>query len=192
MTENIPPIPPAPRPGPSYPSHAPSGSFRSKEQAYGTPQSLNQSPPVLSGHQPEYSHSPHGQAPLQYASQWYPAAPQSKSSGLRVSAGIVDIVLGAFLLFASMAGFASNAIAGLLLLVAALGNVTTGIVLLASQRSRTRGAPITTISFAGFALLVALLAVPFLGGAVLFFGVLLAAPVVILLSLGLAREKNGA
>lgn len=192
MTENIPPIPPASGPGPSYPSHAPSGSSRGNEPAYGTPQPFDQSPTVLSGHQSRYSHPPYGQATPQYASQWYQTAPHSKSSGLRVAAGIVSIVLGAFLLFASMAGFATNAIAGLLLLVAALGSITTGIVLLASQRSRTRGAPITTITFAGFALLAALLAVPFLGGAVLFFGVLLAAPVVILLSLGLAREKNGA
>lgn len=192
MTENIPPIPPASGPGPSYPSHAPSGSMRGNEPAYGTPQPFNQSPTVLSGHQSQYSHPPYGPATPQYASQWYQAAPESKSSGLRVAAGIVSIVLGAFLLFASMAGFASNVIAGLLLLVAALGSITTGIVLLASHRSRTRGAPITTISFAGFALLAALLAVPFLGGAVLFLGVLLAAPVVILLSLGLAREKNGA
>ncbi|UKA76445.1 hypothetical protein [Arthrobacter sp. FW306-07-I] len=192
MTENIPPVPPAPRPGPSYPSHAPYGPTRGNEPAYGTPQPFNQSPPVLHDNQSQYSHPQYGQAPLQYASQWYQAAPESKSSGLRVAAGIVGIVLGAFLLFASIAGFGSNAIAGFLLLVAALGNVTTGIVLLASQRSRTRGVPITTITFAGFALLVSLLAVPFLGGAVLFFGVLLAAPVVILLSLGLAREKNGA
>lgn len=101
-------------------------------------------------------------------------------------------MLGTFLLFASMAGFASNPIAGLLLLVAALGNVTTGIVVLASQRGRTRGVPITSLSFTGFALLAALLAVPFLGGAVLFFAVILAAPVAILLGMGLAREKSGA
>jgi hypothetical protein len=109
-----------------------------------------------------------------------------------VGAAIVSIVLGAVLLLASMAGFASNVIAGLLLLVAALGNVTTGIVLLASQRERTHGAPITSISFAGFALLAALLAVPFLSGAVLFFTVLLAAPVIILLGLELARVKRAA
>ncbi|WP_285245832.1 hypothetical protein [Pseudarthrobacter sp. fls2-241-R2A-127] len=96
------------------------------------------------------------------------------------------------MLFPALAGFTHNVIAGFLLLVAALGNVTTGIVLLASQRSRNRGAPITSLSFAGVALLTALLAVPFLGGAVLVFAVLLATPVVILLGLGLAREKSAA
>lgn len=73
-----------------------------------------------------------------------------------------------------------------------IGNVTTGIVVLASQRERTRGAPITSVSFAGFALLAALLAMPFLGGAVFLFVVVLAAPVAILLGMGLARETNGA
>ncbi|WP_461189348.1 hypothetical protein [Arthrobacter sp. Z4-13] len=192
MTENTSPIPPTPRPGPSYPSHAPSGPIQGNEPAYGTRQHYNQPHPVANGGQLQYSDHQYGQASPQYASQWYPAAPVPKSSGFRVAAGTVGIVLGAVLLFGSMAGFGSNAIAGLLLLVAALGNITTGIVLLASQRGRTRGAPITSISFAGFALLAALLAVPFLGGAVLFFVVLLAVPVSILLGLGLAREKSGA
>jgi len=190
MTENFPPIPPAPRPGPSYPSNAPLHSGNGS--VYGTPQPFNSSPPVPSGHQSQYAHPLYGQATPQYAPQWYQAASKPKSSGLRVGAGIVSIVLGAVLLLASMAGFASNVIAGLLLLVAALGNVTTGIVLLASQRERTHGAPITSISFAGFALLAALLAVPFLSGAVLFFTVLLAAPVIILLGLELARVKRAA
>lgn len=192
MTENIQPIPPEPRPGPSYPSHAPSGPIQGNEPAYGTPQHYNQPHLVVNGQQLQYSYPQYGQASPQYAPQWYPPAPQPKSSGFRVAAGIVGIVLGVVLLFGAMAGFGSNSIAGLLLLVAAVGNVTTGIVLLASQRGRTRGAPITSISFAGFALLAALLAVPFIGGAVLFFVVLLAAPVIILLGLGLAREKSGA
>lgn len=190
MTENIPSIPPAPRSGPNYPSHAPAGSIRGNEAAYGTPQPYDPSPPVANGQQPQYQHPQYGQAPLQYASEWYLPGPEPKSSGLRIAAGIVGIVLGTLLLFSALAGFTHNVIAGFLLLVAALGNVTTGIVLLASQRSRNRGAPITCLSFAGFALLTALLAVPFLGGAVLFFAVLLATPVVILLGLGLAREKN--
>lgn len=192
MTENISPIPPTPRQGPSHPSHAPSGPVQGNESAYGTPQQDNQPHPVANGQQLQYSHPQYGQVSPQYSPQWHPAAREPKSSGFRVAAGIVGIVLGAVLLFGSMAGFGSNAIAGLLLLVAALGNVTTGTVLLASQRGRTPGAPITSISFAGFALLAALLAVPFIGGAVLFFVVLLAAPVIILLGLGLAREKSGA
>jgi hypothetical protein len=188
MTENIPPVPP----GPSYPSRAPFGAPKGSDPTYMPPQSYDQSSPaVLNAQQSQYAQAQYGQT-SQYAPQWYPAVPAPKSSGLRVAAGIVGIVLGAVLLFASMAGFASNVFAGLLLLVAALGNVTTGIVLLASQRGRSRGAPITSITFAGFALMVALLAVPFLGGAVLFFAVLLASPVIILLGLGLAREKNGA
>jgi uncharacterized membrane protein len=192
MTENIPPIPPAPRSAPNYPSRAPSGPIQGNGPTYGAPHHYNQAPPVVGGQQPQYSHPAYSETPLQYAPQWYPALPTPKSSGFRVAAGIISIVLGAFLLFASMPGFASNPFAGLFLLMAALGNLTTGIVLLASQRGRTRGAPITSISFAGTALLVALLAVPFLGGAVLFFVVLLAAPVIILLGLGLAQEKSDA
>ncbi|MHC6231747.1 hypothetical protein ACX5I6_19620 [Arthrobacter sp. MMS24-T111] len=191
MTENIPSIPPAPRSVPNYPSHAPSGSAPGHEAAYGTSQPYDLSPPTF-GQQPQFQHPQYGETPLQFAPQWYTPAPEPKSSGLRVAAGIVGIVLGALLLFPALAGFAHNVIAGFLLLVAALGNVTTGIVLLASQRSRNRGAPITSLSFAGFALLTALLAVPFLGGAVLVFAVLLAIPVVILMGIGLAREKSAA
>lgn len=190
MSENTPPIPSAPRPGPGYPSHAPFGASQGYEPANGTPQPYNPAPWAAYGQQPQYSHPQFDQAPPQHAPQWYQGASKPRSSGLRVGAGIVGIVLGAVLLLASMAGFASNAIAGLLLLVAALGNITTGIVLLASQRERTHGAPITSISFAGFALLAALLAVPFLSGAVLFFAVLLAAPVIILLGLDLSRVKR--
>ena len=101
-------------------------------------------------------------------------------------------MLGFFLMMGSSAGFSANSIAGLLLLLAGLGNITTGIVLLAMQRGTTRGAPITSITFAGFALLAALLAIPFTGGAIIFVTVLLATPVLVVMGIGLSREMKEA
>src|SRR4051812_8349301 len=117
MTENTPPIPSAPRPGPAYPSHSPFGSTQGYEHPSGTAQPYNPAPWVADAQQSQYSQPQFGFVPP----QWYQAASKPKSSGLRVGAGIVSIVLGAVLLLASMAGFASNVIVGLLLLVAALG-----------------------------------------------------------------------
>jgi hypothetical protein len=53
---------------------------------------------------------------------------------------------------------------------------------------------VTSLSFAGFALLVGLigLAVPFYGPALFVSTLLLAAPVLIIMGLGLSREKRGA
>ena len=81
-----------------------------------------------------------------------------------------------------------------LVLVAALGNVTAGIVLLANQRSRNQGQPITSLSLAGFAVLLGLigLTVPIFGAALLVTSLLLAAPVLIVMGIGLSREKRGA
>jgi hypothetical protein len=196
MTDNILPVPPAPQQPEGYPQHAP-GQFQGNPPS----QSYTQAPPPAYGQQPlqqqPYSQQPYGQSqyppypPQPSAPHWNPAAPpKPKSSGFRVAAGIVGIVLGFVLLLASGAGFHANAIAGLLLLIAALGNIAAGIVLLAMQRGKTRGAPITSISFAGFALLASLMAVPFAGGAILFFTVILATPVLVVMGMGLPREMK--
>lgn len=195
MTDNYPPVPPAPQTPEGEPFQAP-GQFPNSQ-----PPQYNQAPPAQYGQQPyapqqPYSQQQYGQPqyapypPQQFAPQWSPAALKPRSSGFRLAAGIVGIVLGFVLLLASGAGFHANAIAGLLLLIAALGNIAAGIVLLAMQRGNTRGAPITSISFAGFALLAALMAIPFAGGAILFFTVLLATPVLIVMGLGLSREMR--
>lgn len=191
MTENYQPVPPAPQQPEGYPQQAP-GQF----QGFPQPQ-YPQAAPAPYGQQP-YTQQPYGQPqygpyPPQAAPQWAPAAqPKRKSSGFRLAAGIVGIVLGFFLMMGSSAGFSANSIAGLLLLLAGLGNITTGIVLLAMQRGTTRGAPITSITFAGFALLAALLAIPFTGGAIIFVTVLLATPVLVVMGIGLSREMKEA
>lgn len=195
MTENYPPVPPAPQQPESQPFVAP-GQFQGQ-----APQD-NQAPPAQYGQQP-YPQQPYGQQPYgqpqyapyaqQYAPQWsQPAPPKPKSSGFRIAAGILGIVLGFLLLIASIVGFSHNGIAGFLLLVAALGNITSGIVLLTMQRGTTRGAPITSISFAGFALLAALLGIPFVGGGAIVFAILLAVPLIVVMALGLSREMRAA
>lgn len=77
-------------------------------------------------------------------------------------------------------------------MVASGGNLTSGIVLLAKQRSRLRGAPITALSFAGFGLLLgALFAGSDSGPAIFLVNLLLAAPVLIVLGIGFSRERRG-
>jgi hypothetical protein len=80
-----------------------------------------------------------------------------------------------------------------LVLVAALGNITAGIVLLANQRGRSRGPVITSLAFAGFAVLLGFigLAVTFFGGALLVSTLLFGGPILIILGIGLSREKQG-
>lgn len=195
MTDNYPPVPPAPQQPQGQPFTAP-GSFQGSQPS----QAYTQAPPPGYGQQPypqQHHNQQYGQPqyapypPQQYAPQWsQPVAPKPKSSGFRVAAGIIGIVLGFVLLLACGVGFRANAVAGLLLLIAALGNIASGIVLLAMQRGKTRGAPITAISFAGFALLAGLMAIPFVGGAILFFTVLLATPLLVVMGLGLSREMK--
>lgn len=196
MTENIPPIPPAPQyDAPrGYPSHGPDGPIPGNAPPYGPPQPYTQAPPTPYGQQP---YAPPQYAPYPPAAQWAPAGPlKPRSSGFRVAAGIVGIVLGTWLFIPSIAGFSegSAAFMAFLILVAALGNITAGIVLLANQRGRSQGSPITSLSFAGFALLLGFigLVVEYYGAALLVTTLLLASPVLIVMGIGLSREKRGA
>jgi hypothetical protein len=120
-----------------------------------------------------------------------------KASGYRIASGIVGIVLGFWLFIPSIAGFnhdSGTVFLAFLILIAALGNITAGIVLLAYQRGRSQGAPITSLSFAGFALLLGFigLAVPYFGAALFVTTLILAAPVLIVMGLGLAKERRTA
>jgi hypothetical protein len=135
------------------------------------------------------------------AGQWVPSGPPlPKSSGYRVASGIVAIVLGCWLFIASMASFASNyfssglvTLMSLLFLVAALGNLTSGIVLLAKNRSRLRAAPVTVLTFAALPLLLGLAG--FFGGytysiLVVASSLIFSVPVFIVMGIGLSREKR--
>ncbi len=192
MNDSIPPIPPAQQ----YPGNQiPDG--------YGPPPFAPQPPAgqpyPQHGRQPYPYQAPYPQQ--QYgmyaktAPGWDPNRP--KSSGFRVAAGIVQIVCGAWFLVPAIAGFSGGsgtAFMAFLILVAALGNITAGIVLLANQRGRSQGSPITTLSFAGFAMLLGLigLAVAYFGPALFVSALLLATPVLIVMGIGLSRERRGA
>jgi hypothetical protein len=210
MTNDIPPIPPAPQ-HPGQP--APEG--------YGLPRDAPQ-PPVSQPY-PQPVEQPYFQQPPPYAAYpqqpppyaAYPQLPQQrygmyaksphgwdpnrpKSSGFRVAAGIVGIACGTWFLVPSFAGFQNEGEGGVvflavLILVAALGSTTAGIVLLANQRQRGPAAPVTSLGFAGFTMLLGLvgLAVPYYGAALLLSAVALAGPILIVMGLGLAREKRG-
>jgi hypothetical protein len=81
----------------------------------------------------------------------------------------------------------------LFVLVAALGNITAGIVLLGFQRGRSQGPVITSLTFAGLALLLGFigLAVTYYGPTLLVFTFLLGAPILVILGIGLSRETRG-
>ncbi|WP_427004745.1 hypothetical protein [Pseudarthrobacter sp. H2] len=191
MTENIPPVPKAPQ----YPAQPPAG-YDQPPQQYAPPASYQQPYPQQQQYAPfppqQYAPYP----PQQYVPQWAPAGPRlPKSSGFRVASGIVGIVLGAWLFIPSIAGFGHGlAFLAFMVLIAALGNLVAGIVLLANQRGRLRGAPVTALSFAGFTLFLGLiaLAVEYFGPALLVTTLPLATAVLVVMGIGLSREKRGA
>lgn len=209
MTENIPPIPPAPLGPPPTPQHQ--GPNMTPQQFWGygqpsfrapgsAPQAQSPAPYGYEGQQNPYGQPQGGyppQAPaVQYVlaqspGQWAPARPQS--SGYRVAAGVVQIVLGLWLFFPMAFGFSvALPFMGLLFLVGLFGNVTAGIILLAKHRSRTPGAAVTTLAFAGFAVLLSLLAAAGLyGTAMTVLTLPLAAPTLVVMGLGLAKERRG-
>ncbi|MET4144233.1 hypothetical protein [Arthrobacter sp. UYCo732] len=196
MTENIPPVPPAPQP-PSYPVQGPFGPVQGNEPPYGPPQTYAQQAPPAFGQAP-YGQPPYASySPQQYAPQWQtPAKP--KMSGLRIAAGIICILLGVFLLLPSLAGLVAGPgdakFLGFLVLLASLGNITSGILLLINQRNRSKWAPVTSLSTAGFALFLGFVGLmhDYYGVTLFIFSLLLAAPVLILLGIGLALDKKTA
>lgn len=175
MNDSIPPIPPAPH----YPANQVPGSYAPSQYA--------------PHHNPEHPRQPFGA----YAKGPYSSNPdRSKSSGFRVAAGIVGIVCGVWFLVPSIAGFqeeGGTALMALPILVAALGNVAAGIVLLANQRRRSQWAPVASLVFAGLAMLLGMIgvAVPYYGPALLVSALALAAPVLIVMGIGLAKERRG-
>lgn len=203
MTQNIPPVPPAPQPGQQpygHPADAPSGAIPGGAQYFRPPQPYAKPAHPAYGQQ-QYQHPQYfPYPPQQYmpATQWARLGPpRPESSGFRVAAGIVGIVLGTWLFIPSIAGFQNTGgvvFMAFLILVAALGNITAGIILLANQRSRTRAAAVTSLSFAGFALLLGLigLAVSYFGAALFVSSLLLSVPILIVMGIGLSREQRGA
>lgn len=172
MPENIPPAPPASQPQ-GYPPHTPSGAIPGNEPPYNPPQ--------------------------QYAPMGQYGPPKAKSSGFRIAAGIVSIVLGTFLLVPGIAGFADFAnddgvLLTSLILAAGLGNITAGITLLVTQRSRTKWAPLTAIGLAAISILLGIIGMTIEFYTVGLFSIvlILAFPVLVVMGIGLAKEKRRA
>lgn len=134
---------------------------------------------------------------------WVPAGPQlPKSSGYRVATGVLVIGLGCFLLLVSlfMVRYAIEyeytlaTVMAVSTVIAALVNLTSGILLLVNHRGRGRGAPVTVLAAAALPLLLTAIGVI---GEAAFQGVLvmssvLAIPVFVVMGIGLAKEKRGA
>jgi hypothetical protein len=132
--------------------------------------------------QPAFGHNPY--PPLAYQ-QPGPAVP--KSSGYRLASGIVGIAMGIWLFFSFLLGVSLGQGAVLILtLIGCFGSIASGIVLLAKQRDRGRGAPITMISVAGASLIVS-----FTGFAQFLVTFMFALPIFVVMGIGLAREASG-
>lgn len=207
MTEKILPVPPVPphASGENFPSHGPDGIPGNKPpQGPPPPYWTHQQGPGLA---PQL-HPQQGYAaypPQQYAQPQfgYPAPPaKPPSSGLRVTAGILMIVLGFWLFLSSALSFghyvnyeyAPYGIAGLLFGIVSLGSTSTGIIVLAKHRSRTRPAPLAAIIFAALAFIISLWTTAAESGNTLgFICLFVSAPAaLIMLGLVLLKEKRTA
>lgn len=136
------------------------------------------------------------------AGQWVPAAPpRPKSSGFRIAAGIIAIVQGLFLFVPAIAivvhafnfVYPAAFVMAVLALAAAIGNLTAGIVLLVKHRDRHRTTPVAVLAFAALPLLLGAAGYYIgLSFALLhFFSGILSIPTLIVMGIGLAKEKRG-
>ena len=205
MNDQIPQNPPVPRAPEPAPQYAPQ-PYGQPPEAYGQPGYPAPVPPQYAAPggyqgqpnpygQPQGSHPQQGSY-YQQPGQWVPAGPAlPRSSGQRVAAGIVEIVLGLWLFFPAILGFGVNlAVLGILFLIASLGNIVAGIVLLVRHRDRAPAAPVTSLTFAGLAVLLIFISllIDFYGAGLAVLILPVAIPVLIIMGIGLAKEKRGA
>ena len=194
--QNIPPIPPPYSGQPPQANDQGTPAYGEPPQQHGYPgqppyqhdyagvHAPLQAPPYRQPYpgQPAFEHNPY---PIQAYQQPDPAA--QKSSGYRLASGIVGIALGVWLFFSFLIGVSLGQGAALILtLIGCFGSIASGIVLVAKQRDRGRGAPITMISVAGASLLVS-----FTGFAQFLLTFMFALPIFIVMGIGLAREARG-
>lgn len=153
---------------------------------YGGPPTYYQgSVPPQQNAYPQHPYAPNPYPGHAFAQSQNP--PVERSSGYRLSAGIVGIVLGAWLFLSFLIGVSFQQGAVLLMtLVSCFGAIAAGIVLLVQQRRRGRAAPIVMICVAGVALLFS-----FGSFGQFFFTFLLTTPIFIVMGIGLAREARG-
>lgn len=186
---NDPSIPPIPPPYPGQPPQ-PNGQGTPiygqppYQHGYAAEYTYGQAPPYQQPYpvQPAVGHNPY---PLQAYQQ--PSLGLPKSSGYRLASGIVGIALGVWLFFSFLIGVSLGHGAVLILtLIGCFGSIASGIVLIAKQRERGRGAPITMISVAGASLIAST------GFAQFLLTFMFALPIFIVMGIGLAREARGA
>jgi peptidoglycan/LPS O-acetylase OafA/YrhL len=129
------------------------------------------------------------------------SAPKPPSSGLRVAAGVVAIVLGLWCLGSALVGvlmaidydgYAEVVVFTVLFLLLGLGSLASAITLLVQHRRKTPAASVAVLALAALALPAALMSTAegFWGYFSATVTVLLAVPVFILLGISLVKEKR--
>jgi hypothetical protein len=98
---------------------------------------------------PQQSPTPHyaSHGSLQPASAARPALPEVKASGRQKAAGIMAIILGVLLLLPALVMLEDSDLGfmAFLIFLAALGNITVGILMLVKLGAQTSWAPVTLI-----------------------------------------------
>lgn len=196
MTENDPPVPPEPQPSnqpfaaPGQPPNQPPRYHQAPPAPYGQqphpPQSYVQPQPYpAQGYgQPAYAQTYPQNAPYPYQAQPGWTAPLPPKSSIRTAAGVMTIVMGAWMLVTAVAGF------GFGLLLLGLTALTAGILVLALRRSK--GVQIFALVCSGVAVLAALLSFTTVGVIAPLMLLSLAAPATVLTSMSVAKERRGA
>ncbi len=138
--------------------------------------------PPPSGFQPPVISAPAGSWVYQ------PFTPKAPSSGMRVAAGIVAIVLFPWNLLLGVELMRVTPVVGLLLLTSALGGLTTGIIFLAQHRSRKKEVAVALMSFIALGATTTILIAIISGAFFIALGMPLEAAVLVLACLDLRRN----
>ncbi|MBT2588553.1 hypothetical protein [Arthrobacter sp. ISL-95] len=175
MTENIPPISPAPTPS----------SNQASEQGSYAPADYGQQPYRAPRQQPF--------AP-QYAPAPRPGQPEMKASGRRKAAGIVGIILGILLLLPALVMLEDThlGVMAFLMFLTALGNITVGILILVKLGARAKWAPVTLLSTSATAVMLGIIGplLDLFNLALLMISLPLVIPIGLLLGSELAKQKR--
>lgn len=203
MTENTPPIPPAPQhpeqPQPGYGPPAPvnygppPGYYQQAPQ--GQPQPTYTQPPAHL--YPPQQGYPQPQQYGQPQGQWVSPAPAAPVStvGTKTFAGVMLLVLSAWLYMAAMSGFGnSKPVMPVFVLLIAFAATTAGVLVLVNRKNRRSGALITALSVAGATMFLALvsIAADYFGPLMMLMGLIFSVPIVILTVLALSRDRAAA
>lgn len=135
-------------------------------------------------------------APLQSAPAARPAVPELKASGRQKAAGIMAIILGVLLLLPALVMLEDShlGLMAFLIFMAALGNITVGILMLVKLGAQTKWAPVTLIIATASVVMLGIIGPIFdlFNLALLMLSLPLVVPIGILLGLELAKQKRKA